>query len=57
MALCPLLNKPCIEAECNWFAVGIKKCVIVALGMLSEEIHDMGVYAYEKYVKEEVKKE
>lgn len=51
--LCPLLNKLCVQKECEWFAVGINRCMIVALGMLSEEMHDMGVYSYEKYVKEE----
>lgn len=50
MKLCPILNKECIADECEWFAGGIKRCTIVALGMLNEGVHDMMVGAYNRYV-------
>lgn len=53
MAICPLIQKECIKNECAWFAGKINQCAIIALGLLTEEIHDMGVFAYDKYVKEE----
>lgn len=56
MANCPLLQKPCTQDQCAWWAVGIKKCVIVGLAVLAEEMHDMGVYAYNKFIKEEKSK-
>lgn len=51
MPLCPFREKPCTE-ECALFAGGIKKCAFVALAMLAEEMHDMGVFAYDKFVRE-----
>lgn len=51
MKLCPLLSKECIANDCEWFAGGINKCTIIALGMLCEGIHDMGVNTYNRYVK------
>ncbi|MCL5037547.1 MAG: hypothetical protein M1269_10615 [Chloroflexi bacterium] len=51
MPLCPFREKPC-TTECALFAAGIEKCAFVALTTLTEEIHDMGVYAYDKFVRE-----
>jgi hypothetical protein len=53
MKLCPLLAKECIANDCEWFAGGINRCTIVALGMLSEGIHDMGVNTYNLFIKPE----
>lgn len=53
MKLCPLLSKECIANDCEWFAGGINRCTIVALEMLTEGLHDMGVHAYNAYLKEE----
>ncbi len=48
--LCPLTQKPCMKAQCAWYASGIDKCAVVALGMITEKIHDMSVDAYRAYV-------
>lgn len=49
MAMCPLLQKECIKEECEWFAAGVNKCSVVALGMLLERVHDMSATAYQEY--------
>ncbi len=48
--ICPLLQKPCIGDECSWFAGGIQKCVVVALGIMVEQINNMGVQTFQAYV-------
>lgn len=48
--LCPLFQKPCLKEECTWFAGGIQKCVVVALGIMVEQINNMGVQAFQAYV-------
>ncbi len=48
--LCPLFQKPCIKEECAWFAGGIQKCVVVALGIMVEQINNMGVQTFQAYV-------
>jgi len=53
MKLCPLLSKECIGDDCEWFAGGINRCTVVALGVLCEEMHDMGVMTYDRFVKVE----
>jgi hypothetical protein len=52
MALCPLIQKDCIQEACEWYAGGIRKCSLVALAVLGERIHDISVFAYDKYIKE-----
>ena len=51
MPLCPFREKPCTE-ECALYAAGVKRCAFVALTMMAEEIHDMGVYGYDKFIRE-----
>lgn len=51
--LCPLLQKSCIREECAWYAGGIQKCVVVALGVMTNQMHDMGVQAFQTYVEQE----
>lgn len=53
MKFCPLLQKECIADECEWYAGGIQRCTMVALGMLGEGVHDMWVGAYKRYVQPE----
>jgi hypothetical protein len=48
MNQCPLLQKPCIENECAWWAGGIKKCSIIAIAMMMEHIHDFSILAFNK---------
>jgi len=48
---CPFTQKDCSE-ECALYAGGIKKCSFVALTMLTEGIHDMMVFTYDKFVRE-----
>ncbi|MBQ7502470.1 hypothetical protein IJT93_07115 [bacterium] len=47
---CPLLQKPCVREECAWYAAGLNRCAVVAIGMITEKIHDMGVQAHQVYV-------
>ncbi len=54
MKLCPLLAKECIAEECEWFAGGINRCTIVALGILNEGMHDMQVMSFDRFVKPEI---
>ncbi len=48
--LCPLIQKPCLRQECAWYAAGINVCGVVAVGMITEKIHDMSTEAYKMYV-------
>lgn len=52
MALCPMFQKPCLLEECEWYAGGIQKCSVVTLAILAERLHDISVFAYDKYIKE-----
>jgi hypothetical protein len=45
---CPLNGSPCMMAECAWWAGGVQKCLVVAVGMMVNNMHDMGVQAYQK---------
>lgn len=47
---CPLTQKVCMKQECAWYAAGIDQCAIVAIGMITEKIHDMSSDAYKVYV-------
>jgi hypothetical protein len=47
-AKCPLIKDICMKEGCLWYAEGAKKCAVVALGMLVNTMHDMGVVAYKK---------
>lgn len=47
---CPLLQKLCIRDECAWYAGGIEKCVIPTLGIMLEQINNMGVQTFQTFV-------
>lgn len=47
---CPLIQGPCMKEECAWYAAGIHQCAVVAIGVITEKIHDMGTDAYKMYV-------
>ncbi len=53
MPNCPLIGKPCEMESCAWYAGGIRQCSMVAMAMMLEHMHDVSIFAYEKYVKEE----
>ena len=55
--ICPLTQKPCMRQECAWYAAGVNVCAVVALGMLTEKVHDMSVEAYKMYVAQPVYEE
>ena len=50
MATCPLIQKDCLQDNCEWWSEGISKCGILGIGLLLEGLHDMGVGAYQEYV-------
>lgn len=50
--ICPLLQRPCTREECAWYAAGINKCAVIAIGMITEKMHDMSVEAYRVYVEQ-----
>ena len=49
-AICPITQKPCMRNECAWYAAGINVCAVVAIGMITEKMHDMSSDAYKVYV-------
>lgn len=49
MAMCPLIQKECVQDQCEWWAAGIKKCSLIAMAILLERVHDMGANAYQEY--------
>jgi hypothetical protein len=49
-AKCPLIKDNCMKEGCLWYAEGAKKCAVVAVGMLVNTMHDMGVTAYKKCI-------
>jgi hypothetical protein len=50
MKICPLLQKECVGENCEWWAAGVNRCSMIALGILAEDIHDMGVATFKQYV-------
>jgi hypothetical protein len=49
-ALCPLIKDACMKEGCLWYAEGVKKCAVVALGILVNNMHDLGVATYKQCV-------
>jgi hypothetical protein len=53
MAKCPLIQNDCLRDDCEWWGGGIQKCLIVAIAMMANSMHDMGVVAYKKYASDD----
>ena len=48
--ICPLTQKPCMREGCAWYVPSVQQCAVIAIGMVTEKIHDMGADAYKVYV-------
>ena len=47
---CPLIKDECWKEGCQWYASGVQKCVMVALGIMVNNMHDMGVQSFQEFV-------
>ena len=47
---CPLVKGECWREECLWYAAGVHKCVVVVLGIMVNNMHDMGVQSFQQFV-------
>jgi hypothetical protein len=50
MAICPLIQKDCLQDNCEWWSSGINKRGVIGLGVLLEGLHDMAAMAYQEFV-------
>jgi len=57
MAICPFKKQQC-SSECQYFAVGVKKCCFAAQTMIVEDLHKLSLVLLDNAIlKEEEKKE
>jgi hypothetical protein len=50
MAICPLIQKDCLQDNCEWWSEGISKCGLMGIGLLLEGLHDMAAMTFQEYV-------